>query len=437
MRDGWATRTIAECLSAEFSGEWGDAPSSGGNATVLRSTDIDDDGHVDLRGGARRTIAYRKLQAKELQPGDILLEASGGGPGKPVGRVAYFGGDREGTYIVSNFFRTLRPEPTTTNGRFLAWQLQHLYTQPAIWVLQQQTTGIINLKYRDYLGTSLRVPRSVEEQGQIAAILDTIDNTIRKTEQIVAKLQQVKQGLLHDLLTRGIDDNGELRDPERYPEQFKSSRLGSIPKDWSVVRLDQISEFVTSGSRGWAAYYADSGALFVRIGNLTREHINLRFDSVQHVRPPEGGEGKRTALAAGDLLISITADLGIIGVVPDGLGEAYVNQHIALVRVDPERANSRWIGHYLAAGPPRDNIRRLDDAGAKAGLNLPTVRALLCALPKREERDELARRIDAVDLRVAQERDVHQKLRLLKQGLMDDLLTGRVRVTPLLEGAAP
>ena len=73
------------------------------------------------------------------------------------------------------------------------------------------------------------------EQRRIAEILDTLDEAIRKTEQVIAKLQQMKQGLLHDLLTRGIDDNGELRDPDRHPEQFKDSPLGRIPREWEVA----------------------------------------------------------------------------------------------------------------------------------------------------------------------------------------------------------
>ena len=85
----------------------------------------------------------------------------------------------------------------------------------------------------------LPTPR-LPEQRQIAAILDTIDDAIRKTEQIIAKLKQVKRGLLHDLLTRGIDDNGELRDPERHPEQFKDSPLGRIPKEWEITTLSAL-----------------------------------------------------------------------------------------------------------------------------------------------------------------------------------------------------
>jgi type I restriction enzyme S subunit len=89
----------------------------------------------------------------------------------------------------------------------------------------------------------IRVP-PLPEQRRVAEILDTLDEAIRKTEQVIAKLQQMKQGLLHDLLTRGIDDNGELRDPDRHPEQFKDSPLGRIPERWEVLPLGQVAEML-------------------------------------------------------------------------------------------------------------------------------------------------------------------------------------------------
>ncbi|MHB1320562.1 MAG: restriction endonuclease subunit S [Acidithiobacillus ferrivorans] len=274
------------------------------------------------------------------------------------------------------------------------------------------------------------------EQQEIAEVLDTLDTAIHETEAIIAKLKAVKQGLLHDLLTRGIDANGELRPPQaEAPHLYKESPLGWIPKEWEVVTLESVSKTVTSGSRDWARFYADSGALFVRIGNLTREHINFRYESTMYVRPPRNADGQRTRLESGDILISITADLGIIGVVPDGLGEAYINQHIALVRPDLDAVNSRFVGHYLAGPIAQTYISKLNDAGAKAGLNLPTIRSLVTAKPLRPEQDLIATHLDEIDNRIQNATAESAKLRELKAGLMDDLLTGRVRVTPLLAEA--
>lgn len=206
------------------------------------------------------------------------------------------------------------------------------------------------------------VPPTVE-QRRIAEIIDTIDGAIRRTEQVIRKLQQMKQGLLHDLLTCGIDNSGELRSALRFPSAFIESPLGLIPKAWTIRQLHEVAVLITSGSRGWAAFYSDEGPLFIRIGNLTRDHINLRLESLMHVRPPKSSEGQRTEVREGDVLLSITADLGIVGVIPIGFSTAYVNQHIALVRLDPSQAHPRWVGHYLSGRPGRKQFDRLIGIG--------------------------------------------------------------------------
>jgi type I restriction enzyme S subunit len=277
------------------------------------------------------------------------------------------------------------------------------------------------------LYTFVRLP--FRRQQRIAEILSTIDEAIEQTEALIGKTQQIKAGLMHDLFTRGVTPDGQLRPPrEEAPQLYKESPLGWIPKEWEVTTLGTCSEFVTSGSRGWGAYYVDEGPLFVRIGNLTREHPNLRLYDLVHVRPPLSSEGQRTRLIPGDLLMSITADLGIVGVVPAELGEAYVNQHIALVRVKSVLAASRWLGHWLGGPQAQAIIRRFDDPGAKAGLNLPTVRTFPVLLPSRDERGAAEARLDSADGAIRAAQISVQKLRVLKAGLMHDLLTGRVRV---------
>jgi type I restriction enzyme S subunit len=270
----------------------------------------------------------------------------------------------------------------------------------------------------------------LQEQRRIAEILDTVDNTIRSTKQLIAKLELMKQGLRHDLLTRGIDRRGSFRDPVRSPSQFHDTPLGVLPKDWEVVELASIAELITSGSRGWARYYSESGAIFLRIGNLTRRHVNLRFTDIQRVRQPYGAEGERTAITEGDTLISITADLGIVGVVPPSLGPAFINQHIALVRPCNDQVMPRWVGHFLTGDRAQIQFRQLNDAGAKAGLNLPTVGRLLVALPDRTEQASIVSLLDEYDRSIASNEVIFQSLDFLKQGLMEDLLTGHVRVNP-------
>jgi type I restriction enzyme S subunit len=247
-----------------------------------------------------------------------------------------------------------------------------------------------------------------DEQARIAELLDIVDVAVRESQGLVEKNELVYGGL---------------------QELFFTPRAVRAREDWQETRLADLAGSITSGPRGWASYYADEGDFFLRIGNLTRKHLDLRFDDVVKVKPPVGAEGVRTALAPGDLLISITADLGIIGVVPDWMGVAYINQHIARARLDRTKVNPRFLGYQLAGLIGQKQFYRLNDVGAKAGLNLPAVGGLKAWLPPLAEQDRIAGTLDGLQEALRQEEAVLSKLKSLKSGLSSDLLTGRVRIS--------
>ncbi|MFK7693316.1 restriction endonuclease subunit S [Paenibacillus sp. HJGM_3] len=300
--------------------------------------------------------------------------------------------------------------------------------------LQNSAVGTTNSHVRVNPGETLnwKVPYpDIQEQNKIAEILSTVDQAIDQTQALIAKQKRIKTGLMQDLLTRGIDEHGNVR--SELTHQFKDSPLGRIPVDWNVVELDTVVEFVTSGSRGWAQFYSVEGATFLRIGNLTREHINLRLDNLVRVSLPKSSEGKRTSIAAGDILISITADLGIIGVIPKQFGEGYVNQHIALVRLLPSKVDARFVGWYLSGRGGQSQFEKLNESGAKAGLNLPTIRKLLIPIANPSEQVKISEILDSIIKRIENLYSELHKLNSLKSALMQDLLTGKKPVAPLLD----
>ena len=163
-----AVRPIRELLQGQWPGEWGTDPKDSESGTlVYRSTELDDHGHIDEKGGTRRKIVEAKVQSKRLLPGDVLLEASGGTPGRPVGRVGLYSGARGEDALCANFLRVLRPK-SIVDGSYLRWALLQLHRQPAIWRFQQQTTGMVNLKVSDYLRHMLGVPElRIQRKGGI------------------------------------------------------------------------------------------------------------------------------------------------------------------------------------------------------------------------------------------------------------------------------
>lgn len=137
--------------------------------------------------------------------------------------------------------------------------------------------------------------------------------------------------------------------------------------------IREMSSIVTSGSRGWAKYYCDNGAKFIRIGNLTRNKIYIDLDDIQHVQLPDKAEGTRTKLAPNDVLVSITADLGNIGLVPNVIGEAYVNQHIAMIRFN-NQMQGEFYAWYLRSEYGQQDLLRNKRGGGKLGLGLDDIR---------------------------------------------------------------
>ena len=169
--------------------------------------------------------------------------------------------------------------------------------------------------------------------------------------------------------------------------------------------IGELATFLTSGSRGWAKYYSEEGHLFLRIQNV--KGGNLLLDDVVRVAPPESAESRRTAVQSGDLLISITADLGRTAVVPEGLGPAHINQHLALVRLSG--VNPHYVAKYLASPEGQRQFTRLNREAVKAGLNFDDIRSLEVPLPRLAEQKRIAEILDKAD---AIRRKLQQSLRL-------------------------
>ena len=212
---------------------------------------------------------------------------------------------------------------------------------------------------------------------------------------------------------------------------YKMTEVGVIPEDWEVTQIEALKPFVTSGSRGWAAYYSDNGSPFIRITNLSRGCIYLDLEDMRFVNlASNDSEAARTQLHEGDVLISITADIGIIGYVSEKVPTpSYINQHIALVRFDPKQTNPRFVSYFLASENPQKLFRALTDSGAKAGMNLKTVQQLRLAFPPTEaEQTAIAEALSDADSLIASLQKLIAKKKAIKQGAMQELLTGKKRL---------
>ena len=330
-------------------------------------------------------------------------------------------------YILSTGFALIKPQIES------AYLYQVLQTQRFNLQKDRYAEGSTQqaISQSDFDKLTISFPEDRQGQRKITEILSVIDGAIEKTDALIEKYKRMKTGMMQDLFRYGIDDKEKIRSEKTH--KFKKSPLGKIPEEWGFKKLGSLREFITSGSRAWAQYYSDEGALFIRIGNLSRENIRIRFDDVVYVSPPNNSEGNRTNIKTGDVLVSITADLGIVALAPRSLRDAYVNQHIALLRFTDIETLSPWVAFYLWSNGGQKQFQVLNDGGAKAGLNLPTVDSILIPLPSKEERKKIIQSMMSIEEIILKESTEKYKLERIKNGLMEDLLTGIVRVNLLLK----
>ena len=172
-----------------------------------------------------------------------------------------------------------------------------------------------------------------------------------------------------------------------------------IPESWGWCRLKSLTENITSGSRDWAKYYSTTGAAFLRMGNLSKNSFDLRLEHIQRVFIPSKAEGTRTSLQSGDLLFSITGDVGMLGLIPDGFEKAYINQHTAMIRFLPEMRN-KYIP-YLLLTDYAQKFYNANQHGIKNSFRLDSIGELLVSIPPEKELFRILQRISLVLSKIA------------------------------------
>ena len=274
------------------------------------------------------------------------------------------------------------------------------------------------------------IPERKAEQRRIAEILSTLDETIEQTEALIAKYQQIKAGLMHDLFTRGVTLDGHLRPSyAEAPQLYKESPLGWIPRDWSVGPL---SQFLLGGPKnGYSPQEANewSGLFSLGLGCLTTE--GFRPNHLKFVTNSSTAR-KSALLADGDLLVSRsnTRDLvGLCGIYRD-VGSSCIYPDL-MMRIRPnEKTSAPFLEALLLSPLMRRKITGLaaGTSGSMVKLNARAILRLELAIPSEHEQLQILKVMNVQTSQIELLKSEFAKLRRKKAGLMHDLLTGSVRV---------
>ena len=173
-----------------------------------------------------------------------------------------------------------------------------------------------------------------------------------------------------------------------------------LPDGWAWSKIGPLCEYITSGSRGWAQYYSEAGSLFLRMGNLSRDSFDLRLDNIQRVNLPDNVEGARTRVVENDLLFSITAEIGMLGLIPANFEEAYINQHVGLIRFLKE-AQTKYFPYILMSEFCRDQYYTVQ-SGMKNSFRLDNIQNILIPVPPLSEQIRIAKKLSSIWTHVQQ-----------------------------------
>lgn len=285
-------------------------------------------------------------------------------------------------------------------------------------------TTFLEISGREF--QKIRVPAPpLSEQRRIAEMLDMLDQAIRGTDLVVAKLEKMRHGLLRGLLSRGVDKDGSLRRPTAGPTGFKESRLGQVPADWDVVELRTATHLITKGTTPttYGHSYVHAGIPFLRVENLAADG-SIDFRDVLAITPATHDFLRRSQLEVGDVLISIAGTIGRTAVVRGQHLPANCNQALALVRPEVNRLLPDYARAFLASPIGQRGMRAASVQLAQANLSLSQIANTYIAIPPIDEQERIGSRLGALTRQVEAERRLGNKLASLKVGLSADLLAG-------------
>jgi len=286
-----------------------------------------------------------------------------------------------------------------------------------------------SMNFWDVKRLPILVP-SPEEQLGIATFLDAetdkIDALIEQMRRLIELLQEKRQSVISHAVTKGLNPDAPMKDSG-------IEWIGKVPAHWRVLRIKHVSQFTTSGPRGWSDRISEDGSIFVQSGDLDNE-LRIQFGGCNRVRVEDGAEATRTRLANGDAVVCITgAKTGNVAVC-DGLKEpAYVNQHLCLIRGNGSTL-PRFLGSILKSSIGQTHFE-LSQYGMKQGLSLEDIREAPMLAPPPSEQRQILDRLDldettlgALSRKAASAIDLLQERRT---ALISAAVTGKIDVRNL------
>lgn len=283
-------------------------------------------------------------------------------------------------------------------------------------------SGLKHLQKKDFRNWLLNFPDDTNEEERIVQLLSTLDHAIAATEQLIAKYQRIKTVLLHDLLTRGIDEHGNLRSEKTH--KFKDSKLGRIPVEWEVRKIEEVCTHIVDCPHS-TPNYLNHGIPVARtfsvkdgvydINNSSYVSEEEYHDRIQRLEPKPG-----------DIIFTREAPVGEAFVIPENM-KICLGQRVMLLRLGLNY-NPRYLLEVLYSRSTKLRFDNIVGGTTNPHLNVGDVKKFEFVFPRFDEQNKIDACISSIRKFIDNNNINLIKLQSLKAGLMQDLLSGKVRV---------
>ena len=260
------------------------------------------------------------------------------------------------------------------------------------------------------------------EQKKIAEILSTWDHAIERTETLIMEKENLKKGLMQQLLT------GKVRFREFVKKEgFKDTKIGRIPEDWDILSLENITILITNGFVGKAKdHYSETYDSILYIQGFNVKENSFNFTGIKRVSSQFHKENMKSELKCGDLITVQTGDIGLTGYIPKELEGS--NCHALIISRFKEGYNSKFFHQYFNSTIGRSRFQKIETGSTMKHLNVKDIRKLSLQIPPLPEQKKIASTLSKLDEEIEKIQDLRAIMKEQKKGLMQQLLTGKTRV---------
>ena len=378
---------ISDYVESQIKGLWGTDFDENG-ISVIKTNNLTYEGHIDYSDICKRNITEEQAKGWYLKPGDLLIEKSGGTKTHSVGYVSYFEGE-EDKFVCNNFILALRPK-NTINSKFLFYQIQFKYESNQFSDCFNKTTGIQNLKVKDYLAKEIKI-YSPEKQEKIVKELDTVRSIINKNKQILKK---------YDTLIKS-----------RFIEMFDNYQNSECQT------LETLCSIITDGTHQ-PPKFTTTGIPFLFVSNIAGN--KLTYETEKFISEETYKElYKGTPIEIGDILLSTVGSYGHPAIVENDKKFLF-QRHIAYLKPKKDFINSVYFHGALLSPDVQKQIEERVKGIAQKTLNLSEIRKITIPVPPIELQNDFAAFVQQVDKSKFAVQKSLEKVETLYKSLMQE-----------------